>query len=83
MVRSRPRRAASTRLPKIQTLEHNWRLHPSGRPIHEHRFVRLSYLRIPREDYLTPRLQKRDLVDAIGFTSGPLNDYEEDDWEDE
>lgn len=44
------------------------REHPSGRPVQEDERVKaLTIPRVPREDFLNPRMQHRDLVDAIGF----------------
>ena len=44
------------------------REHPSGRPVLEDERVKtLTVPRVPREDFLNPRMQHRDLVDAIGF----------------
>lgn len=54
--------------------------HPSGRPIRCAHVRRLSIARPPREEYLTPNLNARDLPDRIGF----LHDFaSEHDWDDE
>lgn len=56
------------------------RRHPSGRPIRRARLTRLSIERPPREDYLTPGLNAKDLPDRIGF----LHHFPSDDeWDDE
>lgn len=56
------------------------RHHPSGKPIRRHTLRRLSIARPPREDYLTPNLNAKDLPDRIGF----LHDFPSDEnWDDE
>jgi hypothetical protein len=42
--------------------------HPSGRPVHRQERKALPVRRIPRADYLTPRLNHWGQVMAIGFT---------------
>jgi hypothetical protein len=51
--------------------------HPSGRPHRRDKYVKLGLQRPPRDEPLTPRLQKRGLADAIGFRVTP-DDYDED-----
>jgi hypothetical protein len=56
------------------------RRHPSGRPIRRLSLRRLPIARPPREEYLTPNMNAKELPDRIGF----LHDFpSEDDWEDE
>jgi len=56
------------------------RRHPSGQPIRRAMMRRLPITRPPREEYLTPNLNAKDLPDRIGF----LHHFaSEDDWEDE
>jgi hypothetical protein len=54
--------------------------HPSGRPIRRGRATRLSIARPPREEYLTPGLNVKELPDQIGFLHHFPSD---DDWDDE
>lgn len=54
--------------------------HPSGRPIRRARRRCLSITRPPREEYLTPGLNAKDLPDRIGFLHHFPSD---DDWDDE
>lgn len=56
------------------------RHHPSGKPIRNASVRRLSITRPPREEYLTPNLNMKELPDRIGF----LHDFpSDDDWDDE
>jgi hypothetical protein len=56
------------------------RRHPSGRPIRSASLRRLPISRPPREEYLTPSMNAKELPDRIGF----LHDFpSDDDWEDE
>jgi hypothetical protein len=44
--------------------------HPSGLPIRRREVKRAySIERAPREEFLTPRLRHRELVEAIGFVT--------------
>ena len=56
------------------------RRHPSGRPIRRTAVKRLSIERPPRDEYLTPSLNAKDLPDQIGFVHHFPTD---DDWDDE
>ena len=42
--------------------------HPSGRPRQTVRKGIISRWNVPRDDYVTPRLQKGEQKEAIGFT---------------
>jgi len=53
-------------------------IHPSGRPTRDEREVRLSIPRIPRQEPLTPRLQRRELAHAIGFHAQLARDDDDD-----
>ena len=54
------------------------RQHPSGKPIRQQSVRRLSIARPPREEYLTPNLNAKELPDRIGF----LHDFaSDDDWD--
>ena len=56
------------------------RRHPSGKPIRRTVTKRLPIERPPREEYLTPNLNAKELPDRIGF----LHDFaSEDAWDDE
>jgi hypothetical protein len=54
--------------------------HPSGRPIRRGHATKLSIARPPREEYLTPGLNVKELPDQIGFLHHFPSD---DDWDDE
>jgi hypothetical protein len=56
------------------------RRHPSGRPIRRAVTKRLSIERPPREEYLTPSMNAKELPDRIGFVHHFASD---DDWDDE
>jgi hypothetical protein len=56
------------------------RRHPSGRPIRRVRLIKLSIARPPREEFLTPGLNLKELPDQIGFLHQFPSD---DDWDDE
>ena len=56
------------------------RRHPSGKPIRRTVTKRLPIQRPPREEYLTPNMNAKDLPDRIGFVH---HFPSEDDWEDE
>jgi hypothetical protein len=43
--------------------------HPSGRPVRRETARIASIQRIPRDEPLTPRLRRRELVEAIGFVT--------------
>jgi hypothetical protein len=56
------------------------RRHPSGKPIRRTVMKRLPIERPPREDYLTPNMNAKELPDRIGF----LHDFpSDDDWDDD
>ena len=56
------------------------RRHPSGKPLRRPRVTGLSIARPPREEYLTPNMNAKELPDRIGF----LHHFpSEDDWDDE
>jgi len=55
--------------------------HPSGRPIAEETEKSVGFHRIPREDFLTPGLQRRELACAIGFPLDPATDDNGDEYE--
>ena len=56
------------------------RHHPSGKPIRRAILRRLPIERRPREEYLTPNMNAKELPDRIGFLHEfPSND----DWDDE
>lgn len=56
------------------------RRHPSGRPVRRHVTKGLPIERRPRDEYLTPSMNAKDLPDRIGF----VHDFpSEDDWDDE
>lgn len=56
------------------------RHHPSGRPIRSSSRRCLPITRPPREEYLTPSMNAKELPDRIGF----LHDFpSDDDWDDE
>lgn len=56
------------------------RRHPSGRPVIRARTVKRPIERLPREEYLTPALNAKELPDQIGFVHHFPSD---DDWSDE
>jgi hypothetical protein len=56
------------------------RRHPSGKPIRAAALRRLSIPRPPREEYLTPNMNAKELPDRIGFMHHFASD---DDWDDE
>jgi hypothetical protein len=58
------------------------RRHPSGKPIRRMVMRRLPIERPPREEYLTPGLNAKDLPDRIGFVHQFAGEEDWDDYED-
>jgi hypothetical protein len=56
------------------------RRHPSGKPIRRAVMKRLPIERPPRDEYLTPSMNAKELPDRIGFLHQFPSD---DDWDDE
>ena len=56
------------------------RRHPSGRPVRRASLRRLPIARPPREEYLTPGMNAKELPDRIGFLHQFASD---DDWDDD
>jgi hypothetical protein len=57
---------------KYEPMQFWARPHPSGRPIRQARCVSRPIWRIPDDGATVPRLRRREMMPAIGFTVGRL-----------